>query len=75
MFDCTRGEPSLFVKGVFDEISILKLFARSVVDDDMALVCLTSSRMLKNDVAIVNWFSRARHVCSRAREIGVWCGS
>ena len=42
MFDCTRGEPSLFVKGVFDEIPVFKLFARSMMDDSMTLVCVTS---------------------------------
>ena len=40
-FNSARGEPSLFVKGIFDEILVLKLFSRSMMGDGMALVCLT----------------------------------
>ena len=32
----------MFVKGVFDEIPVLELFARSMMGDRMTLVCLTS---------------------------------
>ena len=35
------GEPSLFVKGVFDEIPVFKLFSRSMMGDSITLVCVT----------------------------------
>ena len=40
-FDGTGGQPSLFVKGAFEEIPVFKLFSCSIMGDVMTLACVT----------------------------------